>query len=334
MTVDSSFADRLKEFSRLTSAIRDSVSGAVIGQDRVVKLALSAFLCRGHALIIGAPGLAKTLLVKTLAATGNLIFKRIQFTPDMMPSDITGALIIDDAGGARQFRFEPGPLFANIVLGDEINRAPPKTQAALLEAMAEGQVTVGGETHPLPEPFFVAATQNPIEQEGTYPLPESQLDRFMVSATVDFPSAADERRIYRNALKGDPRQPAPILDSRSVESLRRVVDDIVVTDTLIDYAARIVRLTRPDSPGAPDFVRDLIEWGAGPRAGCWLLAGARAFAALDGRMHVSETDIRDLAGPTLRHRLGLSFQAETQGISADRVIELILEFNDGTRRKG
>ena len=298
---------------------------AVVGQDKVLTGLLASVFSNGHCLIIGVPGLAKTLMVRTLAAILDLSFKRIQFTPDLMPSDITGTDVLDETETRRRdFKFLPGPIFANIVLADEINRTPPKTQAALLEAMQERQVTVGKSTYRLPEPFFVAATQNPIEQEGTYPLPEAQLDRFMFNLFVDYPDSEGEEAILSIVTGQDRGQPAKVLDADDIRRIQEVVDAIAVSPFVVAYTARLIRATRPADNGAPDFVKDFVEWGAGPRAGQHLIQGAKAIAALDGRFNVATDDIREMAVPVLRHRISTNFQAQSEGVDSIEIIRRLV----------
>jgi MoxR-like ATPase len=276
---------------------------------------------------VGVPGLAKTLLVSTVARIMHLSFKRIQFTPDLMPSDITGTDILQDdpETGRRKFTFLPGPLFANMVLADEINRTPPKTQAALLEAMQEHHVTAGGTTYHLPEPFFVLATQNPIEQEGTYPLPEAQQDRFMFNIKVDYPSRAEEIQIMKSTTSNAKTEVAPILDGPQILRLQETVRQVVVGEHIFAYAADLVRSTRPKEPGVPKWVPELIAWGAGPRASQYLILGGKARAILRGRLHVTSDDIREVAYPVLRHRLMTTFNADAEGVSSDDVIKRLID---------
>lgn len=305
--------------------LRAEVAKAIIGQDAVIEQLLWALLSRGHALLVGVPGLAKTLMVSTLAQALHLSFKRIQFTPDLMPTDITGSEVIQDDPVTRQrvFKFMPGPIFTNVLLADEINRTPPKTQAALLEAMQERKATIGGTDHPLPKPFFVLATQNPIEQEGTYPLPEAQLDRFLVYVRVDYPTESEETEIMtRSGLKNEPIQ--PVLDGADLETLQELTRQVIVSPAVTELARRLVRMSRPNTPEAAPFAARLIQWGAGPRAGAGLLAAARARAALAGRFHVTPKDIEAVAAPVLRHRIIPSYIAQGDGIDSDKIIAQLL----------
>jgi len=286
-----------------------------------------AMLARGHCLLEGVPGLAKTLIIRSLAETMHLSFRRIQFTPDLMPADITGTDVLqtNQDTGNREFRFIPGPLFHNVVLADEINRTPPKTQAALLEAMQERQVTVGQTRHLLADPFFVLATQNPIEQEGTYQLPEAQQDRFMFKVFVRYPSFDEERRIAVQTTSLQREEITPVLNGDEILELQKIVRQVPVTDHVVDYALALVRQTRIGEPGSPDFISDWLSWGAGPRAVQCLLLGGKARALLNGRTHVATDDIQALAAPVLRHRIVTNFAAESEGITADRVIDKLLE---------
>jgi MoxR-like ATPase len=313
------------ELVAVVGNVRREVARRVIGQDVVVEQILMAMAAGGHALLVGVPGLAKTLMIRTVADSMHLGFRRIQFTPDLVPSDITGTeLLEEDAHGHRAFRFVRGPLFTNIVLADEINRAPPRTQAALLEAMQEHSVTAAGETMRLPEPFFVLATQNPIEQEGTYPLPEAQLDRFLFDIRVGYPSASEEVDILRATTGRGSAAPAPVMDAAAVIALQRGVRDVVVADTVLQYAATLVRATRPDSGSVPPLVQQYVRWGAGPRAGQALILGAKAAAFLDGRAAVSPDDVRRVAHPVLRHRVLPNFAAEADGVSSDPLVDALL----------
>ena len=315
--------DRIATSGRL---LNRELSKVIIGQEEVITQIMACVFSSGHALLVGVPGLAKTLMIRSLAQALKLDFKRIQFTPDLMPADITGTSIIQrGADGEREFRFVPGPIFANIILADEINRTPPKTQAAMLEAMQERQVTVGNTTHPLPNPFFVIATQNPIEQEGTYPLPEAQQDRFMFNIAVDYPTHKDEVEIYLATTSAVKRVIEPLLDAQDILLAQRVVQGIAVASYHADYAARLVRATRPRQSEAPDFMRKWVEWGAGPRAGQYLLQGAKAMAAMNNRMNISCADIRAVAIPVLRHRLGLNFQAQAEGVDSVAVVKKLIE---------
>ena len=305
--------------------VERELSKIIVGQQRVVREILIAFVAGGHCLLRGVPGLAKTLLIKTLADSVALKFNRIQFTPDLMPSDIVGAEVIEEdrATGKRVIRFIHGPIFANIILADEINRTPPKTQAALLEAMQEYQVTVNGVRFPLPRPLFVLATQNPIEQEGTYPLPEAQLDRFMFNVVIEYPTADEERRILAATTTTQHAEASPVASGEEIEQLHTAVREVPAAENVIDYAARLVRATRP-GPDAPDFVQKWVRWGAGPRAGQALLLGAKARALLDGRVVAAPDDVAAVALPVLRHRVLVNFQAEADGIDADAIVERLL----------
>jgi MoxR-like ATPase len=318
------------EAQRLAQRLRDELGRAIIGQHAVVQEILTAFFAGGHVLLRGVPGLAKTLLIKTLAQAIHLKFNRIQFTPDLMPSDIIGTEVIEeDRGtGRREIRFIPGPVFANVILADEINRTPPKTQAALLEAMQEYQVTVNGIRYELERPLFVLATQNPIEQEGTYPLPEAQLDRFMFNVVIEYPSAAEEHRILASTTSDQEPIVSPVATAADIEAMRRLVRDIPAASNVIDYALRIVRASRPTGSadeGVPTAVRQWVKWGAGPRAGQALVLGAKARALLDGRSVAAPDDIRAVALPVMRHRVLLNFQAEADGVDADQIVARLLE---------
>jgi MoxR-like ATPase len=299
---------------------------AIVGQQRVIREILIAFLAGGHCLLRGVPGLAKTLLIKTLADSVSLKFNRIQFTPDLMPSDILGAEVIEEdrSTGKRVIRFIRGPIFANIILADEINRTPPKTQAALLEAMQEYQVTVSGERFLLERPLFVLATQNPIEQEGTYPLPEAQLDRFMFNILIAYPSAEEERRILSITTGNYEAAVAPVTDGAEIQRMHALVREVVAAENVVSYATRLVRATRP-GPEAPGYVGNWVRWGAGPRAGQALLLGAKARALLDGRSVAAPDDVTAVALPVLRHRVLMNFQAEADAVDADSIVGRLLD---------
>ena len=307
--------------------IKAELGKVIVGQEGVVDQVLIAILTRSHALLVGVPGLAKTLLVSTLSQTLHLSFKRIQFTPDLMPSDITGTEVIhhDQATGTREFRFLRGPIFANMILADEINRTPPKTQAAMLEAMQERKVTVGGQDHKLPDPFFVLATQNPIEQEGTYPLPEAQLDRFMFMITVDYPSSAEEIQIMKMATGVGGERPQAVLTEEEILNLQQVVRRMPVADHVYAYAEKLVRVTRPKTDGALDFCKKWLTWGAGPRAGLSLILGAKARAMLHGQFYVSCEDVAAVALAVFRHRIIPNFSAQSEGVTSDDITRKILE---------
>jgi MoxR-like ATPase len=319
--------EAIRRVAKLRAALISEVHKIIIGQDDMIEQMLIALCARGHCLTIGVPGLAKTLTVSTLAQALHLKFSRIQFTPDLMPSDITGTEIIEDAGttGRREFRFVRGPIFANIVLADEINRTPPKTQAALLQSMQEYQVTAGGQTLDLDLPFFVMATQNPIEQEGTYPLPEAQLDRFMLSINVGYPSRDEERQIVKATTRSGTEQVQTVLGARDILWIQQLVRQIPTSDHVVDYAVDLARATRGGEADAPKFVKDWLAWGAGPRAAQYLILGAKARALLDGRLAVHADDVRALAKPVLRHRIFTNFNADAEGVSTDQVIERLLE---------
>ena len=323
-TVNQESIDKL---NKAWQDIRGQMAQVIVGQEEVIDHLLIALFSRGHCLLEGVPGLAKTLMISTLARCLSMTFSRIQFTPDLMPADITGTDVLQEnkETGEREFRFINGPLFHNVVLADEINRTPPKTQAALLEAMQERQVTVGQTRHSLSDPFFVLATQNPIEQEGTYSLPEAQQDRFMFKVFVGYPSFEEERAIAKatTALQSDSIE--PVLSGEEIIELQRIVRQVPVTDHVVDYALALVRQTRIGEDGVPDFVNDWLSWGAGPRAVQNLLLGGKARALLRGRTHVSTEDIAELAKPVLRHRIVTNFSAESEGISADQVIERLIK---------
>ncbi len=306
--------------------IFEQLSQVIVGQGQVIDEILICLFGRGHCLLEGVPGLAKTLMISTLARTLNLTFSRIQFTPDLMPADITGTEIIEEnrGTGGREFRFLEGPLFANVILADEVNRTPPKTQAALLEAMQERQVTVGRVRHKLADPFFVLATQNPIEQEGTYPLPEAQQDRFMFKVFVKYPSFDEEFEVARRTTTTLRDTVQPVLTAAEIIELQEVVREVPVSDHVFRYTLSLVRQTRVGEPGVPEFVTDQVRWGAGPRAVQFLVLGAKVRALLHGRSHVTCEDIQALAKPVLRHRLVLSFTAQSEGIQADDLVERLI----------
>ena len=311
----------------LAARVDAAIGRTIVGQARVRREVLMCLFAGGHCLLRGVPGLAKTLLIKTLADATTLRFSRIQFTPDLMPSDILGTEVIeeDQATGKRSIRFIRGPVFANVILADEINRTPPRTQAALLEAMQEYQVTVGGVRYPLERPLFVLATENPIEQEGTHPLPEAQLDRFMFNVVIGYPDLEEERRILVETTAAPLGAAAPVASGDDLERARMLVRDLPAATNVVDFALRLVRATRPDDPAAPQPVREWVKWGAGPRAGQSLLLGAKAAALLDGRTVPSPDDVRSVALPVLRHRILLNFQAEADGLDADQLIGRLLE---------
>jgi MoxR-like ATPase len=318
--------EAVKALNAAYQKMTEQLSRVIIGQKGVIEQVLVAMFCRGHALLVGVPGLAKTLLVSTISRVLHLSFKRIQFTPDLMPSDITGTDVLEEdrTTGKRIFRFVHGPLFANMILADEINRTPPKTQAALLEAMQEHMVTVGEETYPLPQPFFVLATQNPIEQEGTYPLPEAQLDRFMFNVVVDYPSAAEELAIMKQVTGTYEAKLTPTLTGEDIARLQQIVRRVPVADHVLQYARDLARASRPNSHEAPDFVNELVNWGAGPRASIYLILAAKARAILHGRYHATTEDVREMALPVLRHRIITTFNAEAAGITSDEVVQRLL----------
>ncbi|MEX0937075.1 MAG: MoxR family ATPase [Pirellulales bacterium] len=305
--------------------MQEELQKVIIGQDEVIEQLFAAIFTRGHCLLEGVPGLAKTLMVSTLSRILDLQFKRIQFTPDLMPSDITGTNVLDeDEHGRRQFRFVEGPIFTNILLADEINRTPPKTQAALLQAMQEREVSVGQTTYDLPQPFFTIATQNPIEQEGTYPLPEAQLDRFMFNIKVDYPSQEEEERILAATTRGENPEVRKVLSGRAILNLQKLVGSVAVSGYIIKYVAQLVRATRPRDERAPQFVRELVDWGAGPRAGQFLIHGGKALAAMDGRFSVAVEDVQKVAVPVLRHRISTNFQAQAEGQTTEDLIARVL----------
>ncbi len=320
MSPQDRFTELLAQFSQTRAQMLEQLGRVVVGQAEVIEQILAAIFTRGHCLLIGVPGLAKTLIVNSISQVLDVGFKRIQFTPDLMPSDITGTMVMDESSGRREFRFVKGPVFANIILADEINRTPPRTQAALLQAMQERQVTAGQETYNLPTPFFVIATQNPIEQEGTYPLPEAQLDRFMFTIKVDYPSFEEEKRILTTTTRDDQPELTRLLSARAILNLQKLVRNIHVSDVVIDYVARLVRATRPTDPSAPEFVRKMVDYGAGPRAGQFLILGGKAMAVFEGRPSVGIEHVKKVAVPVLRHRLSANFQAQAAGKSSEDLI--------------
>ncbi|MCR9233632.1 MULTISPECIES: AAA family ATPase [Gimesia] len=320
------FDEFLEKLKRHHDVMVDELHKVVIGQDEVIEQILAAIFTGGHCLLVGVPGLAKTLLVSTIARILDCEFKRIQFTPDLMPSDITGTNVLEEEeSGRRSFRFVQGPVFTNILLADEINRTPPKTQAALLQSMQEREVTVGQTTYDLPEPFFVIATQNPIEQEGTYPLPEAQLDRFMFNIKVEYPNLEEEEQILAATSSSEKPEIRKVLSAKSILYLQRQINMIEVGPLTINYVTRLVRATRPSDGSAPAFIKQMVDWGAGPRAGQYLIAGGKAIAAMDGRASVSLNDIRRVAVPVLRHRISTNFQAQAEGMVTEDIIGRLLE---------
>ncbi len=317
--------DILQEFAQHRQVMQQELQKIIIGQDEVIEQIFAAIFTRGHCLLEGVPGLAKTLMVSTLARILDIGFHRIQFTPDLMPSDITGTNVLEeDEHGRRSFRFVEGPIFTNILLADEINRTPPKTQAALLQAMQERQVTVGQTTYDLPEPFFTIATQNPIEQEGTYPLPEAQLDRFMFNIKVGYPSLAEEEEILKATTRHERPEVRKVLSGKAILNLQKLVGSVAVSEYIVKYVARIVRATRPKDESAPKYVKELVDWGAGPRAGQFLIQGGKALAAMEGRFSVAIDDVRKIAIPVLRHRVSTNFQAQAEGMTNEDIIDRII----------
>ena len=320
--------DDIQLLERLTDAqkkIKRELAKVIVGQEAIIEILIITLLCRGHCLLIGVPGLAKTLMISSLSRVLDLSFSRIQFTPDLMPSDIIGTEVIeeDPESGKRSFRFVRGPVFANIILADEINRTPPKTQSALLEAMQEHAVTVQGSTMRLTEPFFVLATQNPIEHEGTYPLPEAQLDRFMFNLWIGYPGREEEVEIVRRTTGAEDIVPSKLIDAEEILSLQDLVRRIPAADDVVGYAVDLARKTRPDEPGAPEYIKEWVKWGAGPRASQYLILGAKAKAALNGRFAPSRDDVRAVAMLVLRHRLVTTFAAEAEGIFAPDIIDRV-----------
>jgi MoxR-like ATPase len=318
-------SEALTQFAQYRTQMLEQLRRVIVGQSDVVEQILAAVFTRGHCLLVGVPGLAKTLMVSSISQILDISFKRIQFTPDLMPSDITGTTVLDESSGRREFRYVKGPIFANIILADEVNRTPPKTQAALLEAMQERQVTAGQETHRLPEPFFVIATQNPIEQEGTYPLPEAQLDRFMFNIKVEYPTLDEEKRILTMTTKDEPPELSKLLSAKVILGIQKLIRNVPVGEYVTDYVARLVRATRPTDETAPDFIRKMVNFGAGVRAGQFLIQGGKAMAAMDGRFSVAIDDIKKVALPVLRHRVSTNFQAQAEGKTSEDVINQLLK---------
>ncbi len=319
--------EAVKALQASAESIRREISKVIVGQEPIVEQLMISLLARGHCLLVGVPGLAKTLLIRTLSEVLDLTFNRIQFTPDLMPSDITGTEVIEEnrSTGQKVFRFVKGPIFANIVLADEINRTPPKTQAALLESMQEHHVTAAGESYTLPAPFFVLATQNPIEQEGTYPLPEAQLDRFMFNLWLDYPTMAEEVQIVKQTTAGAPPALRKVLGAGEIMAAQELVRRVPVADNVIEYAVRLVGNTRPSQEGSPKFVKELIGYGAGPRASQYLILGAKTRAILHGRFTPSVEDVRAVALPVLRHRIVTNFNAEADNITTQQIVGRLLE---------
>jgi len=319
--------DAVRRLGEARARIESEVAKAIVGQKVVIEQVLTCLLAHGHALLIGVPGLAKTMLVNTLAQVLDLSFNRVQFTPDLMPSDITGTEIIEEEATTRRrtFRFVEGPVFANVVLADEINRTPPKTQAALLQAMQEYHVTVAGRTYALPAPFFVLATQNPIELEGTYPLPEAQLDRFMFSVFVDYPSPAEEMEIVKSTTSAYTPELSRVLTAAEIAELQGLVRRVPVADEVIAYAVRLAGATRPTAEGSPKFIQDWVSWGAGPRASQYLILGAKTRAMLDGRYTPAIDDVKAVARPVLRHRIVTNFAAEAENVKPDAIVRRLVD---------
>jgi MoxR-like ATPase len=318
-------SEYLTQFSQTRTLMLEQLGRVIVGQGEVIEQILAAIFTRGHCLLVGVPGLAKTLMVSSIAQILDVSFKRIQFTPDLMPSDITGTTVLEEPEpGRRAFRFVHGPVFANILLADEINRTPPKTQAALLQAMQERQVSAGQDTYDLPDPFFVIATQNPIEQEGTYPLPEAQLDRFMFNIKVGYPNLDEEKRIVELTARPEPVQLTKALSGKAIVNLQKLVKSVAVSRYAIDYAVRIARATRPEDESSPEFIKRMVSYGAGVRASQFLIAAGQAFAAMDGRFSIGLDDVKKAALPVLRHRIAANFQAQAEGKTTDDlVIQLI-----------
>ncbi len=324
---EKSDVEAVQQLNEAYKKIKSEIAKVIVGQDKIIEEMLIALFARGHCLLVGVPGLAKTLLIKTLAQVLDLKFSRIQFTPDLMPSDITGTEVIEEniSTGEKFFKFVKGPIFANIILADEINRTPPKTQSALLEAMQEYRVTAGGQTYELEQPFFVLATQNPIEMEGTYPLPEAQLDRFMFNIWIDYPNFDEEVEIVRKTTGMYQPEVNKVLKREEILELQELVRKVPVADNVIEYAVKLVAMTRPNLNGTPDFIKRWISWGAGPRASQYLILGAKARAVLDGRYTPTIDDVRAVALPVLRHRLVTNFNAEADGVSTADIVEKLLK---------
>jgi len=328
-SIGESSGSDLQTAEKITSVfanLKSELSRVIVGLDDEITQIFITLLCRGHCILEGAPGLAKTKLISSIAALLDLSFRRVQFTPDLMPGDLTGTEVLqqDMQSGERFLRFQEGPLFANLVLADEINRTPPKTQSALLEAMEERQITVGRTSYKLPKPFFVMATQNPIEHEGTYPLPEAQLDRFMLKILLTYPDRANEIEIIHRASGGEPVELKPIISGSELDSMQQLVRRVPIAQSCVEYIADIVRRTRPGSTDAPAGLNETLTWGAGPRAGIFLASAAKARAVIQGRQHATTDDVRALAAPVLRHRLALTFNAESEGLAADEVVSKLL----------
>ncbi|MHC4606306.1 MAG: AAA family ATPase [Planctomycetota bacterium] len=319
--------EAVKKLKNSYDQLKEQMHRVIVGQEEVLDQLLTCVFSKGHALLVGVPGLAKTLMIRTIAQCLSLSFNRIQFTPDLMPSDITGTEVIyeDKESGTRSLRFIQGPVFANIILADEINRTPPKTQAALLEAMQEYQVTAGGKKHPLDRPFFVLATQNPIEQEGTYPLPEAQLDRFMYMINVDYPTEKEELDIMKLTTGVFDIKLDAVLTGEEILTLQEIVRRVPIADHVVQYAMSIPRATRISKGGVPDFVKECVQWGAGPRASQYLIIGAKSRAVLQGRFHATVEDVKAVAHPVLRHRIITNFSAEAEGITTDKIVDKLLE---------
>ena len=330
---DPSAVEVVDELHRSYDRLCTQMGGVIVGLEEVIEQLMVTLLCRGHCILEGVPGLAKTKIVSTMASLLNLSFRRVQFTPDLMPADITGTDVLEEdrTTGKRVFRFIPGPLFGNMVLADEINRTPPKTQSALLEAMEERQLTVGGDTYPLPDPFLVLATQNPIEQEGTYPLPEAQLDRFMLKVILGYPSFDQEMEIMKRVTTAYDFQTSQVLDAEQIVGLQRTVRGVPVADHVYEYAARLVRMTRPNEGEATPYVKENVSWGGGPRASIYLIMAAKARAVLQGRYHATTEDLHAVVAPVLRHRVVPTFNAEATGITSDDIVREVVRTVSGSR---